>query len=139
MSEAQNTQVVKDAYAAFGRGDVNGILALLDDGIVWEGVKGTEGVMPTAGIRTGRPAVGEFFSQVAASIAFDSFEPRDYVAQGDVVVAMGTYRGRSKETGRSFSSEWVMVFEFRGGKIVRFREFTDSAALVAAFRVTASV
>jgi len=139
MSEARNTQVVKDAYAAFGRSDVNGILALLDDSIVWEGVKGTEGVMRTAGVRKGRPAVGEFFSQVDATIAFDSFEPRDYVAQGDAVVAIGRYSGRSKETGRSFSSDWVMVFEFSAGKIARFREFSDSAALVGAFKVMAKV
>ena len=32
MSEAQNTQVVKDAYAACGRGDVNGILVRADEG-----------------------------------------------------------------------------------------------------------
>jgi hypothetical protein len=40
MQEAQNTQVVKDAYAAFGRGDVQGILDKLDDGIVWNAVYG---------------------------------------------------------------------------------------------------
>ena len=43
MSEAQNTQSVKDAYAAFGRGDVNAILAMVDDSVEWEGVKGAEG------------------------------------------------------------------------------------------------
>ena len=139
MSEASNTQVVKDAYAAFGRGDVQGILSALDEKVVWEGVKGTEGVMKTAGVRNGRPAVGEFFAQVNETIAFEAFEPREFVAQGDVVVALGTYRGKSKETGRTFSSDWVMVFEFRNGKIARFREFTDSAALVNAFKVPARV
>jgi len=139
MSEAQNTQVVKDAYAAFARGDVNGILAQVDDNVDWEAVKGTEGVMPTAGVRRGRKAVGEFFSQVASSIAFDAFEPREFVAQGDSVVAIGQYKGKSKETGRPFSSDWVMVFTLTNGKITRFREFADSAALVRAFGKTASV
>jgi hypothetical protein len=139
MSEALNTQVVKDAYAAFSRGDIDGVLALLDDHVVWEGVKGTEGVMKTAGVRTGRPAVGEFFSQVSETIQFESFEPREFVAQGDTVVSVGQYRGTSKETGRGFSCDWVMVFDLRNGKVVRFREFTDSAALVGAFRVMAKV
>lgn len=139
MSEAGNTQVVKDAYAAFQRGDVNGILARVADNVDWEAVKGTEGVMLTAGKRRGRPAVGEFFSQVNSSIAFEAFEPREFVAQGDTVVAIGQYRGKSKETGRPFTSDWVMVFTITDGKITRFREFTDSAALVRAFSKTASV
>jgi len=139
MPEAQNTQVVKDAYAAFQRGDVNGILALLDDNVDWQAVKGTEGVMPTAGQRRGRRAVGEFCSQVNSSITFDAFEPREYVAQGDAVVAIGHYPGTSTETGRAFSSDWVMVFTLGNGKITRFREFPDSAALVRAFGRTASV
>ena len=89
MSDTRNTQVVKDAYAAFGRGDVNGILALVDDNVDWQAVKGTECVLPTAGQRRGRKAVGEFFAQIASTIAFDAFEPREFVAQGDTVVAIG--------------------------------------------------
>lgn len=139
MSEAQNTQVVKDAYAAFQRGDINTILGSLDDAVVWEAVKGTEGVVPTAGVRRGRPAVGEFFSQVNDSITFDVFEPREFVAQGDTVVTIGQYRGKAKSTGRPFSSDWVMVFTFRNGKVVRFREFADSAAFVRAFSAEARV
>ena len=30
MSEARNTQIVKDAYAAFLRGDIAAILAMVD-------------------------------------------------------------------------------------------------------------
>lgn len=103
MSEAGNTQIVKDAFAAFLRGDVNAILAKVGDNVDWHAVIGTEGVMPSAGRRRGRAAVGEFFSQVNASIAFDAFEPREFVAQGDMVVAIGQYRGKSKERGRARS------------------------------------
>ena len=46
MSEAQNTQLVKDAYAAFQRGDITAILNMLDDAVDWHGVIGTEGVLP---------------------------------------------------------------------------------------------
>jgi ketosteroid isomerase-like protein len=139
MSEAQNTQVVKDAYAAFQRGDINTILGLLDEEIVWQAVKGTEGVVPTAGVRHGRAGVAEFFKQLGEAVAFDAFEPREFVAQGDTVVAIGYYRGKAKPTGRPMSSDWVMVFNFRGAKIARFREFTDSAAIVRAFSADAPV
>ena len=139
MSEALNTQIVKDAYAAFGRGDVNAILETLDDSIEWEAVKGTEGVVPTAGLRRGRDEVRQFFSQLAGTVEFQRFEPRQFVAQGDLVVALGYYSGTAKPTGRAFSSDWVMVFTLNNGRVTRFQEFADSAALVNAFATTAAV
>jgi hypothetical protein len=139
MSEARNTQTVKDAYAAFQRGDINTILAALADEVEWEAVKGTEGVAPHAGIRRGRAAVGEFFQIVGSTLDFQAFEPKEFVAQGDVVVAIGSYKVTVKATKKSTSADWVMVFTFRDGKIVRFREFTDSAQIVRAYGATLSV
>ena len=92
MQEAQNTKVVQDAYAAFGRGDVQGILDKLDDGIVWRGVYGAGPHVPTAGERRGKAQVGEFFKQVAENVSFSRFEPTEFVASGGKVVALGHYR-----------------------------------------------
>ena len=133
MSETANTQLVKDAYAAFQRGDVDRILALVDDHVEWEAVKGTEGVVPTAGIRRGRGGVAEFFSQLGASTDFQRFEPREFIAQGDEVVAIGGYELTAKATSRRVAADWVMVFTIRKGRIIRFREWTDSAQLVRAY------
>jgi ketosteroid isomerase-like protein len=139
MSAERNTQVVKDAYAAFVRGDVAAILASVADDVEWEGVKGAEGVVPQAGVRHGRAAVAQFFQQVNDTIAFETFEPREYVAQDDVVVAIGRYSGKAKPTGRAVGGDFVMVFTIRDGKVARFREFTDSAMLVRAFSQAAAV
>jgi ketosteroid isomerase-like protein len=133
MSEPRNTQIVREAYAAFGRGDINAIVSLLTDDVEWEGVKGTEGVLPQAGRRRGKAAITEFFGQVDSTTQFDTFEPLEFVAQADTVVCIGRYSGKAKTTGRSIAADWVMVFSFRGDKIARFREFTDSAQLVKAF------
>jgi ketosteroid isomerase-like protein len=132
VNEAQNTKVVQDAYAAFLRGDVAGILATLDEQIVWKPVAGAAPYVPTAGERRGKKAVAEFFRQVAESIQFSMFEPREFVAQGDKVVALGHYIG-SATGGGTFESDFVMVFTFRDGRIVGFQELMDSAALNAAF------
>ena len=66
------------------------------------------------------------------SLQFERFEPRQFVAQGDTVVVLGFYAGRAS-TGKRIESEWVMVFEFRNGRISQFQEFADSAAINAAF------
>ncbi len=139
MSDAQNTQMVKDAYAAFLRGDVPAILNMLDDNVQWQAVIGAEGVMKSAGLRKGRAAIGGFFNDVASTVAFDRFEPREYVAENNIVVALGHYSGKSIETGRAFDQDWVMVFRFADGRIVSFKEFTDSAGLVRAFGKPAAV
>ena len=138
MAEAENTQVIKDAYAAFQRGDVAAIVNACDENVEWHGVIGTEGVLPQSGLRHGRAAVAEFFKQVAESTDFNSFEPKEFVAQGDTVVALGSYSARMKPSGNSFSSTWVMVFTVRNGKIAKFQEYSDSAQLVRAYKGVAA-
>lgn len=132
--ETENTQLVKDAYAAFGRGDVPGVLALLDDNVEWHGVIGTEGVLPHAGLKQGRAAVGEFFRVLGETAEFHTFEPREFIAQGDQVAVVGHYSGRAKSTGKNWDSGWVMIFTIRNGRIVRFREYTDSRQLVNVYQ-----
>ena len=132
--EAQNTQLVKDAYDAFLRADIPALLANLDDGVQWHAVIGTEGVVPTSGLRQGRDAVGQFFAQVAEHMDFRSFEPREFIAQGDQVAVIGHYQGTAKTTGRGWDADWVMIFTIRDGKVVRFREYTDNKQLISAFQ-----
>jgi ketosteroid isomerase-like protein len=133
MNEKQNTQVVQDAYAAFGRGDITALLGYMTDDVQWQPVIGTASHVPFSGERRGTNEVAEFFRQVAATEDFQQFEPREFVAQGDKVVAIGHYRAVTKPTGRGFESDFVMVFTLRDGKVARFQEFTDSAAINAAF------
>ena len=133
MEEAQNTKVVQDAYAAFGRGDIPALLGYMTDDIHWQPVIGTAKHVPFSGERKGKASVAEFFKRVAESEDFQQFEPREFVAQGDKVVAIGHYRAVTKATGKSFESDFVMVFTLRDGKVATFREFTDSAGINAAF------
>ena len=56
------------------------------------------------------------------------------LAAGDEVVATGAWSGIARPTGRSFASDWGMVFGLRGGKITSFRVVEDTAGLSAAFR-----
>src|SRR2546421_526415 len=123
MQDAQNTKVVQDAYAAFGRGDVQGILDSLDDRIVWKGVYGAGPHVPTAGERRGKAQVAEFFKQVAQNVNFSRFEPREFIASGDKVIALGHYTATTP-VGKGFDSDFAMVFTLHAGKVTEFQEFT---------------
>lgn len=138
MQETQNTKVVQDAYAAFNRGDVQGILDRLDDSIVWRAVYGAGPHVPTSGERRGKAQVGEFFKQVAQNVNFSRFEPREFIATGDKVVALGHYTATTP-IGKKFDSDFAMVFTLRNGKVTAFQEFTDSAAVNAAYEVGVAV
>jgi ketosteroid isomerase-like protein len=133
MTEQQNVGLVREAYAAFGRGDIPGLLATLDDQIVWEPVLGAASHVPTAGKRSGKQQVAEFFRTLNDNVAFSTFEPREFIAQGDHVVALGRYEARAKPTGRTFQAEWAMVFKVRNGKVTEFREYVATSAIDAAF------
>ncbi len=136
MRESRNTEIVQQAYAAFGRGDMTSLLACFDESIEWKPVTGAGPHVPFAGVRHGRSDVAEFFRIVAETETFEQFEPREFIAQGDKVVTLGHYGARTRRGG-IVDSDFVMVFTLKDGQIVRFVEFLDSAALNAAFAAVA--
>jgi ketosteroid isomerase-like protein len=134
MSEQANVQVVQAAYVAFTRGDIQSILNTLSDDVEWI----EPPVEPLGGTYRGREGVAKFFQKVSETSDFSSFEPREFVAQGDRVVALGHYSATVRATGRVYGCDWAMVFTFTNGKISRFQEFTDTAAYAAALGTAAS-
>jgi ketosteroid isomerase-like protein len=132
MSEQQNIQVVQDAYAAFGQDDIQGVLAKVADNVEW--FLPGEGLIPQSGLYRGRDGVAEFFKKLADTTEFESFEPAEFIAQGDRVIVCGSYSAKSKATGRGFQADWCMSFTFADGKIARFREYSDTATIADAYR-----
>jgi ketosteroid isomerase-like protein len=131
MSEQENLKVVQSLFECFGRGDVPGLLRLLDEDVDWH-IKGPASV-PYFGPRRGHEGALDFFGKLGASVEFERFAPEDFIAGGDKVVVTGGERGRVRATGKSFEIEWALVFTLRDGKITRFRSYEDTAAVAEAF------
>ena len=136
MSEQTPVQIVKDAYAAFSRNDIESIINLMADDVSWY-LPGPPKVVPFVGRRKGKTEVNRFFSTLTDVQDVERFEPQQFVAQGEKVVALGNYKWRVKATGRAYDSEFAHVFTVRGGKIVEFHEYYDTAAVINAFGTTA--
>lgn len=136
MNEQHNVGVVKDAYAAFGRGDIDAVIASLDPEVAWtvNGPRQIRLMVP----RHGRDGVAGFFKDLAEDQEVLAFEPREFVAQDDRVVALGHYSWRVRATGRIAESDWVHVFTLRDGKVRRFDEFTDSSKFAEAYGLAAA-
>jgi len=129
MSE-QNKDIVNQAYTNFKTGNIDALVALMADDVTWT-LPEMEGV-PFAGARTGRASVAEFFQCVGASQEALRFEPRELIAEGDKVIALGNYQWRVKSNSREFGGDFAHAWTIRGGKVVEFHEYTDTAACIAA-------
>ena len=140
MSIRTNTETVQRVYSNFEalgrtrakRPDMKPLLSLYSDDVEWH-VPEMENV-PFAGPRRGIAGVRDFFDAITESLEVLQFEPREYIAQGDKVVALGRYAWRVKATGQEFSSDFAHVCTIRDGKIVRFHEYMDTAAEVRAHK-----
>ena len=84
------------------------------------------------GRTAGKEEVAGFFRTLDEQWHFLAFEPREYIASGDRVVALGRYDVRCRQTGRAAASHWAMVWTIQNGKAIRFQEYTDTSALEAA-------
>ena len=133
MHESENIKIVQDMYAAFGRGDIHTLLTHVADDVAWHAVYGTGSNVPTSGVRHGKTAVADFFKLVGEHMKFSRFEAHDFAATGDKVVALGHYTATTPR-GKGFDSDFAMVFSLRGGKVARFQELCDSAAIDRAYQ-----
>ncbi|WP_303310432.1 nuclear transport factor 2 family protein [Hymenobacter sp. BT730] len=135
MNEQQNTQTVQEGYSFFNKGDIPNLLTLFTDDIEFI-LPGAADTIPYAGVFRGKEQVTTFFTKLHDAIQYERFEPQDFIAQGQKVVALGYSKGQTRSNGQIFEEEWAHVFELRDGKISRFQSFTDTAALVQAFQAS---
>ena len=132
MNESENIQVLQDLYAAFGRGDMPGILNLLDENVDWY-FNGRSSDIPFAGRWQGHAKIVDFFSTVAQTCEVLEFGPNEIIPMGEHILSLGHERVRAKTTKRVFESDWAHIFTVRDGKIVKLREYYDTAAMAEAF------
>lgn len=122
--------MVRDAYDAFGSGDLHKLLGLMTSDVVWEFPASKE--IPWAGTFTGVGEVARFFAVLMEHSEPEAFEPLHFVASEDRVVVLGREQFRVKSSGLTWACEWAHAFTVRDGKIASFREYTDTAAMTSA-------
>jgi uncharacterized protein len=130
--EQENIKLVQQIYEHFKRGDIKALLKLLSANIEWQ-LPEIENV-PFAGKRRGHEEMGQFFESLVDTQEVQHFDPREFIARGDKVLALGHYAFRVKSTGREFGGDFAHVFTVHDGKVVRFHEYMDTAAAAAAHR-----
>ena len=134
MSIEKNVQTVKDFFAAIGRGDDEGLLALVAEDIEWI-IPGKD--WPLAGTHRGHAGLTDLLETASKSIE-TSTEPREFVAQGDRVLVLGFASGKIKATNKMFEDDWIFAITVRDGRLTNIREYVDTQALARASQMDAS-
>src|SRR4029450_9582766 len=121
MSDSAQVAVVRRLYEA--RGDPEVIRQVLAPDIRWEVVEG----FPYSGVYVGldnvlRDFFGRLFQDFEGFVATGS----EFFESGNRVIALGSYAGRAKATGKEFTARFAHVWTLRGGKIVRLQQCADT-------------
>jgi ketosteroid isomerase-like protein len=116
--------IVRSSYEAFGRGDLDGALAMMDDEIVWHQAQG----LPHGGTYHGLAAVRAAVFDPLDEQWWDEFDatPDEILTGDDHVVVIGRYTARAKRTGKPLDVPFAHVWRFSGGRAIRFHQFVDT-------------
>jgi ketosteroid isomerase-like protein len=122
--------VVRAIYDDFGRGDIPAVLENFDPDMVW-----VESTGLIAGTYQGPQAIVDgVFAPIGNEWETFLVEPERVVADGDVCVAVGTYRGTYRATGTSMTARFAHVWQMRDGRLVHFEQIADTESFNAALR-----
>jgi ketosteroid isomerase-like protein len=134
MSEQENLQMVHRIYDAFSTGDLTAILNLMDDDVDWLFFGSAK--IPWAGPRRRRSGVEQFFKAAAATFDVEAFQADEFLVAGDTIVVLGHERMKMRATDHVVEANWAHIWRLRQGRVVRFREYSDTAAWEAGLRAT---
>jgi ketosteroid isomerase-like protein len=129
----QAAETVQALYGAFGRGDVPAVLEMLEPDVDWTFV-GPPDDYPVFGGRKGREGALAFFRALGENEDIQLFEPQAFHEAGDTVAVEGRAALILKTNGQRVAYDWVHLWTVRNGKVARLRGFTDTSALVDAYR-----
>jgi ketosteroid isomerase-like protein len=119
-----NLEIIKSTYEG-KTSEENGrnLAKYVADDVSWTEAKG----FPYAGTYIGLESITKnVFSRLGSEWINYQFTPEDYVANGDNVVAYGTYTGIYKQTNKKFEARVAHIWKFKAGKIISFEQFVDS-------------
>jgi len=124
-----DVELVRDAYAAYNREGINGILRYLDPEVEWRNPADS----PIAGVFIGHRGVLEWQRLADQAFARMLFEPEriEQLADGRTL-AVSRFRFRARASDMDAEVAFVHLITWRGGTATTVRMFTSEAAALKA-------
>jgi ketosteroid isomerase-like protein len=127
---ADHRDVLEAGYAAFNRGDTQGIVENFEEDIEFVGPNSQR--MPGAGTHQGREAVRGLLEGMRERWDGLRWSPDEFISAGETVVVLGHMEGTAKATGTEIKVPFVHVWRMRGGRVRRGQALTDTAVVADA-------
>jgi hypothetical protein len=122
----ENVKLVQGMYEAFSKGDIPAVLGQFDPQIEWNEAEN----FPYADRNpyVGPVAVLEgLFMRLGSEWEYWNLEIEELLDAGETVVSLGRYLGQNKATRKKIDAQFVHVWKFRDGKVIRFQQYADTA------------
>ena len=121
--QTPESKVLRDAYAALNRNDVDGFMSIFDPKILRVEFEGS----PMAGTFRGFDEVREHVISGRSTWAEGACEPQHYTVEGDKIIVGVHVRVRLKDKDDWLEGDVADGFLFHDGKAIEFRSFNEES------------
>lgn len=129
MVHSSNYTIIQNLYRANDAADIEAFYKDLSSNLVWKESDG----FPTPGTFRSRAEIDtNVFDVLGNEWNYFRFSLEYLIDGNEHMVAVGTYRGTHRKTGRSFQARASHVWHLHDGKIDRFEQFADTHVMQAA-------
>jgi ketosteroid isomerase-like protein len=110
-------------FSAFAAADVEKFLETVSIDTLWI-YHGTQ-IIPK-GIFEGVEGARKFISNILKNTEIISFEPIQYISEGNTVVVLGREHQRVKKSAKEMKQKWVQIYTIENDLIAKMEEFATS-------------
>ncbi len=119
----KNIEIVKELYRSIREKDYDSFKNICSPDIEWIQNKG----FPHGGIHRGADEVIEnVFNSFSNEWEQFGFQTNEFIEGKSSVVVLGKYVGVARKTHKSMSADACHVYALMDGKVIRFRQYTDT-------------
>ena len=115
--------VIDKMFSAFASGDVEKFVETVSEDTVWI-YHGTQ-IIP-AGTFEKKEGVRTFMTNILERTEIISFEPQQFIVDGNMVVVLGQEHQKVKRSGRELKQKWVQIYTVEDDLITKMEEFATS-------------
>ncbi len=124
----RNLAAIQGIYEAFGRGDLDGMLAHIAEDVDWDFAYPADHAIPWLQHGCGHAQVVHFMTEFATHLQPVGFEIREIISGGNTVVVIFDIECVVKANGKTLKEvEETHIWHFNDeGKVIRFRHDADT-------------
>jgi hypothetical protein len=130
MSVEDNVALMRSLYEAYSRRNPAPLFENLSEAVQFHFVAHPDH-FTFAGSHTGKDGVQRALELIAQEYDWLVYQARDFIAEGDRVVALTDGVIQHRASGKELPMRMVDIIRIEDGRIVEFTEFFDSAAMLA--------